>query len=303
MSDQQSTSGGSGSFLELDIDMRSEGFTAPERELMLAWYRDNHESGDSDLSKFPEFTIEHDGGGFKGYRRHIATIDRQIDGMALPQAAHLLMFLYAYILLGYEKGIVYIAINARRLGASRGEVLDVVRAATPAAGPFGLNAAAELLDDYLREWPEDGEEPGLEWPQGWGPEPEALRSGIDRTVDELLPGELEMLEDWYGKVYGEVPSHVGRLARLHPVGLKTQRLRFERAGGETLPIQMVPLCMLGYAAWRGKAKPMLRAAQLARSLGVGRTHVIGILFWAGIYGDDAILEPAFDVLGELIDEW
>lgn len=303
MNEEKASSAQGGSFLDLDIDLRSDGFTADERELMLAWYRDNHETGDSDLSKFPEFTIEHDPGGFKRYRRHIATIDREIEGTALPQAAHLLMFLYGYILLGYEKGIVYVAINARRLGASRGEALDVVRAATAAAGPFGLNAAAELLDDYLREWPSESGEPGLEWPAGWGPDPEALRSGIDPSSDELLPGELGRLEDWYRRVYGEVPSHVARLAALHPTGLKTQRLRFEGSGGETLPVQMVPLCMLGWAAWRGRSKPMLRAAQLARSLGVGRTHVIGILLWAGIYGDDAILEPAFDELGDLIDRW
>ena len=41
MSEEQSKGSGSGSFLELDIDLRSDGFTAAERELMLAWYRDN----------------------------------------------------------------------------------------------------------------------------------------------------------------------------------------------------------------------------------------------------------------------
>lgn len=290
------------SFLDLDIDLRSPTFTEADKQALLAWYEHNHEEGDSELSKFPAFTIEHDPQGFKGYRRHIATIDRPIDGVGLPQAAHLIGFLYAYILEGYEKGIVYIAINARRLGASRGEVLDVVRAATPAAGPMGLNAAGELLDDYLRGWPAPGDEPGLAWPDGWAPRPDAFATGIDRSTDELLPGELERIEAWYERVHGEVPAHVRRLARWNPVAYKTQRLRFEAIPGESLPVQMVPLCMLMLAAWRGTPKPMLRHAQLARHLGVRRAHIVAALLWAGIYGDDAILEPAFDALGPLLDE-
>ena len=120
---------GGGSFLELDVDFRTDDWTPRERDLMLAWYEANHEEGDSQLSRFAEFTIEHNPGGFKRYRRFIATIDTEIDGTALPQGAHLLGFLYSYILLGYEKGIVYCAINLRRLGHSRAEVADVVRGA------------------------------------------------------------------------------------------------------------------------------------------------------------------------------
>jgi hypothetical protein len=291
------------SFLELDIDLHSLDFTAEERDRMLAWYRENHEVGDSDLSKFAAFVIAHDPGGFKRYRRHIATIDRPVNGIALPQAAHLLGFLYAYMVIGYEKGIIYVAVNARQLGASRDEILDVVRLAVPAAGPVGLNASAERLDSYLRDWPAHSGEPGLIWPEGWAPNPDAFRSGIDPSTDELSSGEVALIESWYQKVYGEIPSHVRRMAKYHPVAYKTQRLRFEGALGPALPAQMAPLCMLFLAAMRGWRKPTLRAAQLAHHLGVRRSHLLAALTWAGVYGDEMILESAFDVLGPLIDSW
>lgn len=291
------------SFLDTGLDWSTESLSEDEKERLLAWYADAHVRDGAHLSRMPTFLIEHDPVGFKRYRRYILEIDREQDGVALPQAAHLLMFLSTYTVLGFENGILYAAINARQLGASRGEVVDTLRLATLAAGQFGLDAAGGSTDAYLREWPLDSEEPGLDWPEGWAPRPDAFRSGIDLTTADLAPGELELIQEWLRGAYSEEPEYAAVLARLHPSAYKAQRARFESALGETLPIQMAPLCMLHLAAMRLWPKPMLRAAQLARSLGVERQHVVATLFWAAMYADEMVLETAVDTLGPLLDAW
>ena len=291
------------SFLETGLDYESEQFSPEEKATLLDWYKDNHDGQNTHVSRFPEFWIEHDPGGFKQYRRHSVVIDQLDDGVGLPQAAHLLMYLYLYTVWGNANGIFYLVVNARQLGATRAEVVDTFRLAALQAGPFGFNAAAELADQYLRDWPLDSDEPGVPWPSEWAADPSAFRSGIDHATDDFAAGELDMLRAWYLRVYGEVPSHVDLLAQHHPVALKTQRIKFETALGEALPVQLASLCMLLLAAQRQQPRPMLRAAQLAKSVGVRRRHVIQTLLWAGIYGGETTMEPAFDVLGSLVGDW
>jgi hypothetical protein len=291
------------SFLDTGLDWTSESFSGEEKAQLLSWYEDNHEAEHTHLSRFPAFWIEHDPGGFKRYRRHMIEIDQPEDGVVLPQAAHLLMYLYLYTVFANEKGILYLVINARTMGATRDEVIDTFRLAALPAGPFGVNAAAELADQYLRDWPLDSDEPGVPWPSDWAPDPNALRSGIDLSTNEVSAADLDALRDWYMRVYGELPSHFEPLAKLHPVALKTQRIRFEAAVGETLPAQMAPLSMLLLAAQRQWPKAMLRAAQLAKALGVRRRHVVETLYWAGVYAGETTMEAAFDELGELIASW
>jgi hypothetical protein len=291
------------SFLDTGLDWKSESFSAEEKQQLLSWYEDNHEAEHTHLSRFPAFWIEHDPGGFKRYRRHMIEIDQPEDGVVLPQAAHLLMYLYLYTVFANEKGILYLVINARTMGATRDEVIDTFRLAALPAGPFGVNAAAELADQYLRDWPEDAGEPGVPWPSDWAADSKALRSGIDLSTNEMSADDLDALRDWYVRIHGEVPSHFDALAKYHPVALKTQRIRFEAALGDALPAQMAPLSMLLLAAQRQWPKPMRRAAELARALGVRRRHVVETLFWAGVYAGETTMETAFDELGPLIAAW
>ena len=293
------------SFLDTGLDWNSDAFGPEEKQRLLAWYADNHgtNSGGVSISRFPEFLIEHNPSGFKRYRRHIAQIDAPRDGVALPDAAHLLMFTYTYAHFGFETGLIYAVINARRLGASREEVTDVLRLATLAAGPFGSETAAVRTDEYLRAWPLDEPGPGVVWPEGWSAQPDALHSGIDLTTDELTRDELELLRAWYLKVYGEVPAHVEALAAYHPSALKTQRSRLETALGNALPAQMAPLCMLQLAAARLWERPTRRAVQLAKALGVRRHHVLSTIFWSGLYGDEMVMETALATIGDLLVDW
>jgi hypothetical protein len=298
-----STSQGTRSFLESGLDWTKEGFSPEEKQALLDWYQDNHEGEHTDLSRFPVFWIEHDPGGFKRYRRHMIEIDQPRDGVVLPQAAHLLMYVNLYTVFANEKGILYMVINARTMGATRAEVIDAFRLSALAAGPYGINAAAILADDYLREWPTDSDEPGVDWPADWAPNPDALKSGIDHSTNELTKPELDALREWYLEVHGEVPQFVDFLGTAHPAALKTQRIRFEASLGPAIPAQMAPLSMLLLAGQRRWPTAILRAGQLAKHLGVKRHQAVETLFWAGVFGGEAVMEDAIDALGPVLDGW
>lgn len=291
-------------FLGMGLDLSTDTFTDEEKARTLEWYGRLHDHGDLDLAPFSRFMLEHDPVGFKRLRRHLITLDDEIDGPALPVAAGVLMFVHTYIVLGMGKGALYEIIAMRELGATRAEIMETVRLGALHGGPRGVNALAEVADGYLREWHEEPEtESRVAWPAGWAPDPERFRSGIDLGTDELGPGELELLRGWYRRTVGDVPSHVEFLGRVAPRSLKTQRARFETAITGALPAQIIPLLTLHLSAVRLWPTPLRRAVQSARSLGVRRGEVVAALLWAGVYGADVVMETAMDAAGDLFEDW
>jgi hypothetical protein len=278
-------------FLGLGLDLTTDAFGVEEKERVLAWYREVHDHGDLDLAPFARFMLEHDPTGFKRIRRHLLTLGDELDGPSLPHAAGVLMFVHTYIVLGMGKGALYEIVAARDIGVSRVEVNETIRLATLYGGPRGINALAEVAEDYLRAWDDDTPS-RVAWPGAWTHDIEPLRSGIDLATDELEPGELELLRAWYLRTYGEVPPHVELLAELAPRALKTQRARFETAVTGDLPVQMVALFAVHTSAVRIWPQPLRRAMQLARALGLRRGEVAAALFWAAVYGGEATLEAA-----------
>ena len=268
-------------FLGMGIELSTDTFTAEEKARTLAWYREYHDHGDLDLAPFARFMIEHDATGFKRQRRHVIALGEPIEDASLPLAAALLMFIHTYIVLGMGKGALYEIVTVRDLSVTRAQALETIALAALHGGPRGINALAEVADDYLREWADRG----------------------DTGSDELLPGELELIRDWYRRTYGDVPAHVELLGRSAPSALKTQRARFETAIRGALPAQLIPLLTLHLSAVRLWPKPLRRAAQTARALGVQRGHVVAALLWAAVYGADVVMETALDAAGDVLDAW
>jgi alkylhydroperoxidase/carboxymuconolactone decarboxylase family protein YurZ len=282
-------------FLGAGIDFTTDTFTDEEKARTIAWYREHHDVGDLDLSPFARFSIEHDPAWFKRLRRHIFTFEE------LPLAAGVVMYVHTYFALGLGKGALYEIVTMRNLGATKAEVLEALAFGAFHGGPRGLNAFAPIGDEYLREWHDaPGAVTGIEWPAGWAPDVGRLRSGIDLSSDELLPGEEELIRSWYLRMYGEVPAHVELLARTRPAGLKTLRARYETTVRGALPAQMLPLLALHLHAVQLEPKPLLRAAQLARALAVTPGQLLTALLWAAVYGGDAVLETAYEAAGDLL---
>lgn len=291
-------------FLGMGIDLTTDSFTEDEKALTLAWYREYHDHGDLDLAPFARFMVEHDQAGFKRLRRHMIALDEELDELPLPLAAGVLMFVHTYFVLGMGKGALYEIVTMRELGATRAEIMETIALGALHGGPRGINAFAEVGDEYLREWQERADAVSrVAWPAHWASDVMRFRSGIDLGTDELLPGELELIRDWYRRTLGEVPAQVDFLARVAPRAFKTQRARFETAVKGALPAQMIPLLTLHLSAVRLWPKPLRRSLQMAQALGVRRREAVTALFWAGVYGADVVMETAFDAAGDVLEAW
>jgi len=291
-------------FLSMGLDYTSDSFTAEEKASMLGWYAEKHDHGDLDLAPFARFMIEHDPAGYKRTRRHLLALVSDPGTSALPVAAGVLMYVHTYIVLGNGRGALYEIIAMRDLGATRDEIMETIGLAALAGGPHAINPLADVADRYLRDWNEhDPSRARIEWPAGWGPNVDAFRSGIDLASDELASGELELIQDWYLRMYGEVPAQVALLAAISPRAFKTQRARQEKAVTGALPAQVIPLLMLHLSAIRLWATPLRRSLQMARRLGVGRDHAVAALYWAAVYGGDVVMETAMHAGRDIIDGW
>ena len=299
-------SGGEGTadlagFLDTGLDLATDSITNGERERTLAWYREHHDHGDLDLAPFIRYQMHHDPASFKRLRRHLFALGREPDDRPLPIVAAVLLYVYSYAVLGNGKGTLYEIVAARALGVTRAQTVETLALATLQGGPLAVNAFAEHCDAYIAEWPED--EGDVRWPQGWAPDPDAFRSGIDLGTDALEDGELGLIRDWYERMEGGVPAHVELLAELAPDALKTQRARFETAVRGELPAQLVPLQQANLSAIRLAKAPLRRSLVLARSLGVRRGEALATLLWAAVYGGDAVMETALEAVSDVLEGW
>jgi hypothetical protein len=214
-----------------------------------------------------------------------------------------LLWVYTYTALGNGKGALYEIVAARALGASKAQVLETVHLAALAGGPLALNPLGEIAHEYLLEWRDEEDGPGLEWPEGWAADVDVFRSGIDLNADGLAAAELDLLRAWNRRLYGEVPPSVELAARSSPAACKTQQARLEKAVTGAIPAQLIPLLWLHHAAVRQTSIPLRRALQLARSLGVAREYVESTLLWAAVYGGDVVVEAALAAAGDVFDGW
>jgi hypothetical protein len=279
-------------------------FDENEKRQLLSWYEQNYGLGDLDLVKFVPFLIEHSPRALKLFRRHVAAIAETRDGVGLPPVVVDLLFLHLYTVLGNERGIFYEIIGARGGGASKAQVLETISYAFLESGPSGANAVAELTDAYLRDWNDDDSIPSeVAWPEGWSPNPEAFRSGIDLDSNEFTHQELETLGLWHSQLEGREPRYVKALTTLHPAAYKTYRARYERSIGGVLPAQVFPLYTLHLAVVRSRQSAIRASLQVARRLGVRRHHVAQTMWWGFLYGEETALEEAMNAVEDLLEDW
>ena len=297
---------GSGAeFMEMGLDFDSEAFSQEDREKLLGWYRDEHGLEDLSLVSYMVFLIDHLPGHYKRMRQHAQATMVGRDGVSLPLLAYVLFAIHAYASIDFPKGVFYEIMSARHMGAPKRLVLDVIGYSYLSAGPQGMNAVAELSDGYLRDW---ADPPGLEpveWPEGWAPDPEAFRAGIDYSTPDLTAEEIHKISAWHQRMHGVVPRHVELFARLHPRAYKLQRIRYEKAHGNAMPAQLPPLLMLYLATLRLQPEVMRQSLHQARVLGCRRHHVVqtieGGLRQMRVH--PLYLEQVADAVGDLLAGW
>jgi hypothetical protein len=250
------------------LDWSKGDFSDEQRESISKWYADTHGEGNLDLVRFVPFMLKNNPGALKDYRLWVenAAAGFGLDGADVPPPAIAMMFLHYYVTLAYPEGILYEVIAARYWGATKAQIQELLAFAWLHSGPFGINTASRAVDEYMDKWEAD-DVPSIRWPEGWVPDPELFRAGLDYSSPVLSEDERERLEAWHLEWQGEVPPYVEFLGRRHPKGLKLFRRRYEGAIGGTLPKQLTPLLEMHLALLQSRPDAARRAAAHAKRLG------------------------------------
>jgi hypothetical protein len=297
--------GNGAAFMEMGLDFGAEAFSQEERDKLLGWYQTEHGLEDLSLVSYMVFLIDHLPGPYKRMRQHAQATMVERDGVSLPLLAYVLFYIHSYAAIDFPKGVLYEVMSAHHMGAPKQLVLDVIGHSYLSAGPRGMNAVSELSDGYLTEWVDAPDLKPVEWPEGWGPDPDAFRAGIDYSTPDLTAEELQRISEWHQRMHGVVPRHVELFGRLHPRALKLQRLRYEKSVGTVMPAQLAPLLMLHLATLRLQPQVMRQSLHQARVLGCRRHHIVQTIE-AGLRQmmvHPLYTEQATDAVGDLLAGW
>jgi hypothetical protein len=132
------------------------------------------------------------------------------------------MIHYVYSMTNFQQGLHYgLAGMSRSL--TKAQILEQYALVFRYVGPRGMAAIADAARGHT--WPEPTNP--ARWPKGWGPDPDAFKSGADFRSPNVTEEDTRKILAWYERWCGEVPRHVRLLARYRPELLKVYRQRFE----------------------------------------------------------------------------
>lgn len=202
----------------------------------------------------------------------------------------------------FTEGINAEVRSCQREGASKEQINEVLAIALIHSGPSGFRFVYHAVFDYLTTYVEPDK--AAIFPRGWGPDPEALKSGMDFSTPECSRDDKNALFSWYERNLGEVPRSVRMLARYNPAYLKAYRARVERTMRGALPKQLLPYMELHYNMNRGFEDGIREAALLGRGWGMTRAEVMhavtfGTGYMAGLEG----LNIVDRAIGDVLDSW
>jgi hypothetical protein len=213
-----------------------------------------------------------------------------------------LTMLHWYTCHRWEEGIAHEVRNAQVVGASKAQVEETLALAFVHGGPSAMGAVHRAALDELRAY-EEPAQPAV-FPDGWAPDPAALRSGMDFSEPAMSAADEQALFGWYERTIGEVPRSVRFLARNNPDYLKAWRAKLEGALRGALPKQLLPYVLIHSDVNRGFADGIREAVLLGRAWGMTKADVVHAITFATGYmaGIDA-LYVVDDAVGELLERW
>jgi hypothetical protein len=205
--------------------------------------------------------------------------------------------MYTYAITGFESGIEYAIFGAsKRL--TKEQILEQMALVFRYAGPRGMYTMARVAKRHT--WTEP-QEP-VKWPAGWGPDPDAFKSGADFKDPDTTAADVRKILEWYERWVGEVPRHIALLARHRPELLKAYRNRYENTL-RLLPKQTEPWALLQISIQRGFGGGIREGMLLARAWGVTKTQILEAISWGTFYGGHESLTLLDDVAGDILDSW
>ena len=204
-----------------------------------------------------------------------------------------------YALMGYVTGVRYVLHSWKARGVSRAQALEMLAMAFVHSGPRGMQTIAEAAQGI--EFPEHPESPA-KFPDGWAPDLDAFRSGLDFSTVELTPEEKGRLYDWYLRTIGEIPPYVRFMAEHRPTLIKTHRARVENML-YVLPKQMWPTTMLYYHVMRREAEGIRENVLLCKAWGVSKSDTLDTIGNALVYGQMEAATMIQNEVGDVFDGW
>jgi hypothetical protein len=205
--------------------------------------------------------------------------------------------MYVYSTTGFETGLRY-SLHGLSRTMSRAQIIEQISLVFRYAGPRGMYTIARAAQDHT--WPEPSHP--VQWPSGWGPDPDAFRSGADFSSPEATGDDTQKIIAWYLRWLGEVPRHVSMLAQHRPDLLKAYRNRYENTL-RLLPKQAEPWALLQISIFRGYADGVREGMLLARGFGISRNQVLEALSRAAFHAGHQALGLVDEVAGDILDHW
>ena len=204
-----------------------------------------------------------------------------------------------YALTGFREGVLYEIDNCESQGHTRDEVVEMLALAflhAPAA-----KGMWDLHDDVPKRIERYQPETMIQYPDGWAPDPEFFKAGLDYSTMDIQPGEVESIADWYMDVCGEVPEWVGFLGSVRPNLLKAYRHRFENTV-RVMPKQMMPWILLQFEALRGHEAGIREAVLLCKGFGVRKQEAMNAVAWAMLYGGHGCMSTVSRAAGDVFEQ-
>jgi hypothetical protein len=257
--------------LDRGIDLLNPTETSEEE---LAAFRDFYTNRLGYMLPALDFWLENQPEVLKRYRLQAAFSESK------PITA--LGMLHYYAVYAYEDGVLYEIRNSRAWGATKAQVLETLAVAFIHAGPRGMRFVASAATEEMRGYEHSGQE--MQFPEGWAPDPDALRSGLDFTSPDLSAEERRALDDWYLRVVGEVPGWVTFLGEHRPQVLKAYRARLENSIRDALPKQVLPWLLIQLNTARGFREGIREWGLVGKSFGMEDADIVDAVVWGAGYG-------------------
>lgn len=204
-----------------------------------------------------------------------------------------------YALQGYLTGVRYVLHSWRARGVSKAEVLEMLALSFIHCGPRGMQCIAEAAKDI--DFEDRTPLPDL-YPDGWAPDIDAFKSGLDFSTVDLSATEKAKLYDWYLRTIGEIPPYVRFMAEHRPRLMKTHRARIENML-YVLPKQMYPTHMLYYHVMSRTAEGIREAVLLSKAWGVTKSDTLDVIGNALVYGQMEAASMIQREAGDVFDGW
>ncbi|OJY67917.1 MAG: hypothetical protein BGP16_03635 [Sphingobium sp. 66-54] len=208
--------------------------------------------------------------------------------------------IHSYMMLGWETGIHNEFATLLRNGMSVEQTMELVMFSQLYAGMRGLGHVFRAVGETL---PQYGEPPvALPLPEGWAPDPEAFKCGLDFTTRRMTKADIDNLTAWYEKTIGYLPNSIRFGLKYHPEFVKVNRGKWEVAI-RTLPKQFAPFLMLRHHTITGSVEGLREAALLAKAWGITQKLIVqgvtgSAMYFTGFEG----LYAAFEALDDILDE-